>query len=158
MSSHKALNCAILFHAWGQSAAQPQMRRSFPASKPQLHKPNRCWMPASRMGVSPDTHWSLIRYGRRQKAWKSRIPAAGGEATHQTRNAEGRMQNAELSGKGPSCDIKATPRPVDSQLIATIKPPQCVYNASIKRLQGSYKAWRGTTDDKGKAETLKVES
>ena len=42
---------------------------------------------------------------------------------HPGANAEGRMQNEERPGEATSCDIKATPRPVDSQLIATLRPP-----------------------------------
>ena len=38
------------------------------------------------------------------------------------------------------CDIKATPRPVDSQGIATPMRPQCDPKATIKPPQGSHKA------------------
>jgi hypothetical protein len=49
---------------------------------------------------------------------------AGVEAaqSHREVNAEGRMQNDERPGKATSCDINATSRPVDSQLIATLRP------------------------------------
>ena len=54
---------------------------------------------------------------------------------HPGANAEGRMQNEERPGEATSCDINATSRPVDSQLIATLRPPQCVYKTPTKRLQ-----------------------
>jgi len=61
------------------------------------------------------------------------------------------MQNEERPGEATSCDIKATPMRVDSQLIATLKPSQCAHNATpkppqghpnatLKRPQGSHKA------------------
>ena len=42
--------------------------------------------------------------------------------------------------KPHQCDIKATPKPVDSQLIATPKLPQCDPKATPKPPQGSHKA------------------
>ena len=46
----------------------------------------------------------------------------------------------KFRAKGTQCDIKATPRPVDSQLIATLKRPQSHPKATPMRLQGSPKA------------------
>src|ERR1035437_2093218 len=40
------------------------------------------------------------------------------------------------------CDLKATPKRVDRQRIATPKPPQCDLNATSMRPQSYLKAWR----------------
>jgi hypothetical protein len=63
-----------------------------------------------------------------------------------------------LPGKATSCDIKATSMRVGSQAVGTPKPPQCDPQATLRLQQSANKAWRRTTDDGGKAETLKAES
>jgi hypothetical protein len=54
----------------------------------------------------------------------------------------GPTPNAERGSRGQAtqCDLKATTKRVDSQPIATPKPPQCDPNATPKLLQGSPKA------------------
>ena len=51
------------------------------------------------------------------------LSIANAYTSHLGANAEGRMQNEERPGEATSCDINATSRPVDSQLIAPPKPP-----------------------------------
>ncbi len=45
------------------------------------------------------------------------------------------MQNEERPDKATSCDINATPRRVDSQLIATLMRPQGSHKAPAERQQ-----------------------
>jgi hypothetical protein len=60
---------------------------------------------------------------------------------------EGRIKNDEMAGRAPKatlkphqCDIKATPKRVDSQLIGTPEPPQCDSDATPMRPQCDPKA------------------
>ena len=61
---------------------------------------------------------------------------------HPTTNIEHPWRNLEKPHKAAQSDLRATPKPVDSQPIATPKPPKSHPNATLKRQQSHHKAWR----------------
>jgi hypothetical protein len=70
-------------------------------------------------------------------------PESHSNATSEPHSGKSRKQKAESRnrgarpGKATQCHPKATTRPVDRQLIATLRPLQCDSNATLMRLQGS---------------------
>ena len=101
--------------------------------EPQLHKPNRLYMPGRVMGDSPDIHGILL----------GAPPASAGPRNISQACAKPAKGGFPVFGHLGRSHLKATPKPTASQPIGNPKSPQCDPQATFMRLpshlQANYK-------------------